>query len=108
MRRGNVSTLIAALCLRLVDCRCTRPYARPDIRQADGFQEALDGAVFAEFAMQRQEGNIEIAFNQGDKIFLLRRVEDRNREPSLNKRFLRAFPTYLEASEQLNAKYVNR
>ena len=81
--RGNARETIKFLGTRLVDSRCARPYARPDIRKADRLQEALDHTIFPFATMQAKKRYVEVAINQSNQIFFLGRIEALDRKPRL-------------------------
>ena len=88
----DTGALIAKLRLRLIDSSGARPNTRANIGKPDGFQETLDGAIFAVLAMESQKGNVEITLNQSQQVFLVGRVENGYRKARLEQSFLRPSP----------------
>ena len=72
--------------LALVHGLSTRKNARTSIRNAHGFEEPLNRAVFAAFAMQRQKRDVIIAVDELLQIFLHRGVDKVDSEASFFQR----------------------
>ena len=76
--------------LRLVDGDRAAPNAGTRVGKAYRLQEALDGPVFAPFAVKRQKGHVEAAVDERLQVGSLGRVELRDLVTRLLQRLLRA------------------
>ena len=87
---GHARALVEELGLALVHGHGARRHARPDVGQADGLEEALQGPILAATAMGAEECDVEAAAQERPQVVGVRMVQERDLIARLLEGLLRA------------------